>query len=588
MTTVLINYRREICAGEARAVFNDLRQRLGEDSVFMDVDSIALGRDFRGALQKTLASCDLMLVLIGRNWPDAKDENGHTRLEDPGDFVRLEIEAALKRDIVVTPVLVQGAHMPAPEQLPPEMRDLVYRNGFELSHSRWESDCAEMMHRLNLGPPTEVGSVKPSASAAAAPVSIALAERRQRGRPGLIRLSRRQALGLGASAVVATVAVVAAPAIRKLMSKPSLRTISFEVASVDEKGIRNPPEIHTAAVFTEPVGSPAGLDMVSIPGGSFTMGSPLNELERQPNEGPQHQVTFAAYFIGASPVSQGQWAAVVATHPDRISRNLDPNPSFFKGIDLPVESISWDEAEEFCLRLAAITGRPYRLPSEAEWEYACRAGTETPFNFGPTITPELANYCGTGGAVCGDSDGQSIASDVYYGMHYSSGAYGQGPTGIFRGTTTPPATFSRSRFGLYDMHGNVWEYCLDKVTADYTDAPVDGSANLSGPADAQRMLRGGSWSHNPAICRSAYRDSNVPNSPGWQAASVSGWPARSEYRTEFRRGRYGAPVGSAWLIFSSQTLLRWRPQQQARNIRLNSANRSMRGIKWLTGVLCGC
>jgi formylglycine-generating enzyme required for sulfatase activity len=207
---------------------------------------------------------------------------------------------------------------------------------------------------------------------------------------------------------------------------------------------------------------------------------------------------------------------VVSAHPDAIRRNLDPNPSFFKGIDLPVETISWDEAEEFCLRLAAITGRPYRLPSEAEWEYACRAGTETPFNVGPTITPELANYCGTGGAVCGESDGKSIASATYNGMHYSSGAYGDGPTGIFRGTTTPPGTFPRNRFGLFDMHGNVWEYCLDKVTADYTEAPLDGSAYLSGPPDAQRMLRGGSWSHNPAICRSAYRDSNTPNSPGWQ------------------------------------------------------------------------
>ena len=517
MSTVFINYRREVCAGEARALFNDLRQRLGEDSVFMDVDSIALGRDFRGALQKTLASCDLMLVLIGRNWADAKDEKGRTRLEDPGDFVRLEIEAALKRDIVVTPVLVQGAHMPAAEQLPSEMKDLVYRNGFELSHSRWESDFAEMIHRLNLGTPEADGSVKQSASLAAAlNAAIAPAALRHRIQPRPIRVSRRQALGLAASAVVGTVAVIAAPAIRKLVSKPSLQTISFEVASVDEKGNRNPSEIYTAAVFTEPIGSPAGLDMVSVPGGNFTMGSPSNELERLPGEGPQHHVRLPSFFIGASPVSQGQWAAVVSAHPDRIHRDLDPNPSFFKGIDLPVESISWNEADEFCLRLAAITGRPYRLPSESEWEYACRAGTVTPFNVGPTITSELSNYCGTGGAVCGYSDGKSIASDVYGGVKYSSGAYGEGPTGVFRGTTTRPRTFPPNRFGLYDMHGNVWEYCLDKLTENYDEAPLDGSAHLSGPPDAQRILRGGFWSHNPAICRSAYRDSNVPGDPGWQ------------------------------------------------------------------------
>ena len=222
---------------------------------------------------------------------------------------------------------------------------------------------------------------------------------------------------------------------------------------------------------------------------------------------------------------------MVSAHPDAIQRKLNPNPSLFKGIDLPVESISWDDAEEFCLRLAALTGRPYRLPSEAEWEYACRAGTFAPFNVGPTVTPELANHCGTGGAVCGNNDGKSLASDTYNGLHYSSGAYGEAPPGIFRGTTTPPGTFPRNRFGLFDMHGNVWEYCLDKETADYTEAPPDGSAYLSGPSDALRILRGGSWSHNPAICRSAYRDGNVPSDPAGRVDAVSGWLAQSENLT---------------------------------------------------------
>src|ERR1700730_1352736 len=160
MSTVFISYRREIAAGEARALFSDLVERLGQDSVFMDVDSIALGRDFRSVLQKTLDSCDRMLVLIGRDLADVKDEAGRGRLGNPNDFVRLEIEAALKRDIVVTPVLVQGAHMPTAEQLPAEIRDLAYRNGFELSHSRWESDVREMIRRLSLDVPEKSRQVE--------------------------------------------------------------------------------------------------------------------------------------------------------------------------------------------------------------------------------------------------------------------------------------------------------------------------------------------------------------------------------------------------------------------------------------------
>jgi formylglycine-generating enzyme required for sulfatase activity len=524
MSTVFISYRRENAAGEARALFNDLAERLGDDSVFMDVDSIALGRDFRSALQETAASCDLMLVLIGRNWADAKDEGGRVRLENPADYVRLEVEAGLKRDIVVTPVLVQGAHMPAPEDLPPEIRNLAYRNAFELSHSRWESDVQEMVRRLELGGPADAHPVKPNAlkrstrsrDDVTADPDILPAEPQHGLLVRRVRLTRRQALGAAAVAVVGAGMAIAAPSIRRLLSKPSMRTVSFDTATVDQKGVRNPPEGYSALVFTEAVGLGSGLEMVSIPGGSFTMGSPADEPEQQPNEGPQHHVTLAHFFIGARPITQAQWSDVVMAHPGKIHRDLDPNPSFFKGIDLPAESITWNQADEFCLRLAEITGRAYRLPSEAEWEYACRAGTVTPFNFGPTITPELANYCGTGGAVCGDSDGKSIASDVYIDVKYTSGAYGLGPVGVFRATTTRPGTFPPNRFGLYDMHGNVWEYCLDQWTASYADARLDGSAYLSAPSDSARVLRGGSWSHNPAICRSAYRDSLDPSLSGWQ------------------------------------------------------------------------
>ena len=151
MTTVFVSYRREDTAGEARALFNELSTKLGKESVFMDVDNIALGRDFRHVLQEHLAACDLLLVIVGRGWVEAKDGSGRNRLELPNDFVRLEIETALKRNIPVTPVLVQGAQMPSVDQLPDDVKDFAYRNGFELSHARWESDVAEMCKRLGLG-----------------------------------------------------------------------------------------------------------------------------------------------------------------------------------------------------------------------------------------------------------------------------------------------------------------------------------------------------------------------------------------------------------------------------------------------------
>jgi hypothetical protein len=147
---VFISYRRGDSEGQARALFIELADIVGKDSVFMDVDSIDLGRDFRSALQERLASCDLMLTLIGPGWLDAKDASGSRRLESPTDFVRQEIAAALRRNIPVTPVLLQGASIPGPDRLPEDIRDLAYRNGFELSHNRWESDVTEMLKRLGV------------------------------------------------------------------------------------------------------------------------------------------------------------------------------------------------------------------------------------------------------------------------------------------------------------------------------------------------------------------------------------------------------------------------------------------------------
>ena len=487
----------------------------------MDVDSIALGREFRQALHERLETCDALLALIGPGWLESKDGAGKRRLEDPGDYVRQEIAIALTRNIPVTPVLVQGATLPQSDRLPVDLKDLSFRNGIELSHTRWHSDVRELAERLGLDEGAVSSADARPTIALMKPAAIpAVADARQRRDPAAAtpRLTRRWTLGAGAIVAVGTGLGVAAPFVRRFLfepAKPTLRQISFEYATVDAKGARLSTQKAAASLFTEALEEGVGIDMVVVPGGAFVMGSPLYEPERRANEGPQHPVTLGAFLIGASPITQAQWAAVAMRRPQKTSYDLESFPSFFRGDDLPVESITWNDANEFCNRLSQITGRGYRLPSEAEWEYSCRAGTTGPFNVGPTITADLANYCGLGGAVCGENNGASIASVSYDGVNYGSGAYDQGPIGKFRGTTTPRGAFPPNRFGLYDMHGNVWEYCLDATRASYADAPSDGTPR-SGGLESGKILRGGSWSHNPAICRSAYRDAIASDNPGWQ------------------------------------------------------------------------
>ncbi len=376
MSGIFISYRRGDAEGQARALSIELTNYVSEGSVFMDVDSIALGRDFRQSLHESLESCDALLALIGPGWLDSKDAAGRRRLDDPADFVRQEIAAALKRNIPVTPVLLQGTPMPALERLPDDLKDLAFRNGFELSHSRWRSDVRELVQRLGLAgasaadphPKTQRIEIKPPSARRSAAGGARAAEAPTAAQAPAW-LTRRRALGVGAAAVVAAGSAVAVPSIRRLLSKPAkplLRTIGVDFAIVDEKGARLPTEKAAASVFTEALAPGVGIDMVAIPGGAFIMGSPKYEPERRSNEGPQHTVTLSPFFIGAWPITQAQWAAVATAHREKASRALDAFPSFFAGDNLPVETITWNEADEFCRRLAEMTGRAYRLPTEAE------------------------------------------------------------------------------------------------------------------------------------------------------------------------------------------------------------------------------
>ncbi|OBQ23974.1 MAG: peptidase C14 [Anabaena sp. WA113] len=250
-----------------------------------------------------------------------------------------------------------------------------------------------------------------------------------------------------------------------------LKEFEFETKTVDKTGKIVNQENHQAKYFKEDLGNNITLEMVQIPGGSFMMGSLESEKGRTQDESPQHQVNVPAFSMGKFVVTQEQYQQIMGN-----------NPSSFSGAKRPVERVSWNNAVKFCQKLSQKTGREYRLPSEAEWEYACRAGTTTPFHFGETITTDLANYNGT----------------------YT---YASEPKGKYLQQTTDVGSFPPNAFGLYDMHGNVWEWCQDDWHNNYIDAPKDGSGWTSRSGNT-KLLRGGSWYSNPGNCRSAYRDSN--------------------------------------------------------------------------------
>jgi formylglycine-generating enzyme required for sulfatase activity len=214
-------------------------------------------------------------------------------------------------------------------------------------------------------------------------------------------------------------------------------------------------------------GNNVSMKLVLIPAGKFMMGSPENEKDRYDTEGPQHEVTISkAFYIGAYHVMQEQY--------ERIMGN---NPSRFKGAQNPVESVSWNDAAEFCKKLSQASGKTVRLPTEAQWEYACRAGSKTRFSYGD------------------DNDYSDLGDYAWYNKNSN-------------GQTHPVGQKKPNVWGLYDMHGNVWQWCSDWYADSYAKA---NNTNPQGPdSGVVRVLRGGSWISDPRDCRSANRGGGVP------------------------------------------------------------------------------
>jgi formylglycine-generating enzyme required for sulfatase activity len=405
MPKIFICYRREDSRWPAQTIYNDLVDHFGSESVVWDIDSIPYGVDFREYLNKEVSKCDILLAVIGDKWLEILKQ----RLDQPNDFVRIEIQAALKRGIPVVPILVGKKSVPSEKDLPPELANLSYKQAAEV---RAGTDLQSHLKRLV---------------------------------DGLDHLFSESKVGE-----------------------------DIKQKQVDKELKRE----ETPKKFTNSI----GMTFVLIPAGIFKMGTEISPEEAISRYGgiklsykyeyPQHDVKISnPFYLQSTQVTQGQWKKI-----------MNNNPSHFKncGDDCPVEKVSWKNTQEFIKILNNMENTSeYRLPSEAEWEYACRAGTTTAFSFGDEIE-RLDKY-----AWFGKNSGKS---------------------------THPVGTKKPNPWGLYDMYGNVFEWVEDRWHNGYLEAPANGLAWIAketGPlgflTNYDRVVRGGGYQAGVTLCRSASR-----------------------------------------------------------------------------------
>ena len=401
----------------------------------MDVEGhIKPGDDFVEVLEAQVSACEIMVVVIGAQWLSLAGKDGKPRIGDTKDFVHIEIATALKRKIRVIPVLVDGAHMPGEGELPDALKALARRQATRLSHDRFGADGQGLVNTL-LEVTGKGGGPAPANSDAALKV-----------RPG------------------------------------------------SGDGFRDGD-------------APWCPEMVVVPAGSYTMGTWQGEIDRLCEEGaffaeifqseaPQYKVTITKPLaVGRCAITRGEFSAFVQetgyavpdeawTYEDfewklREGRSFR-NPNFAQDDSHPVVCVNWNDARAYVQWLSGKTGKVYRLLSEAEWEYACRAGSQTPFWWGSSISTAWANYNG-------------------------NTTFGGSKTGECRWRTVPAKSFQPNSWGLYQVHGNVQEWCEDCWHENLTGAPIDGSARTAEDR-GRRVLRGGSWDGFAHSLRSASRE----------------------------------------------------------------------------------
>jgi formylglycine-generating enzyme required for sulfatase activity len=474
---IFVNYRRDDDPSAAARVRDGLVARFGKSSVFMDVDNLLAGQRFENELAKALAQCDVLLAVMGGRWMDLLKARA---ADDDRDYVREEIAEALRRGLIVVPVRVgregQLPILPRLQDLPDDIRDLVHYQKHDVAHERFGRDIAELIeaittirttNRPQRATPRRMIAVAASvfALACAAAYYGGISVPWPAGSPGV--LGSAEDITQNAPKTVAVAVAPKAPehapaqatAAIAPPAQPPARCEGIEALVGNERRCLKPKDSFKDC--------PECPEMVVVPAGTFTMGSPTSEGSRSSDEGPQRRVTIAKPFaVSKFEVTFAEWDACVAA--DGCSHR-PADEGWGRGVR-PVINVSWTEvSKDYLPWLSRWTGKRYRLLAEAEWEFAARAGTTTMYATGPTIGTNQANFDGT----------------------YTLG--GTRTKGLSRKQSLEVGSFAANTFGLYDMHGNVSEWVEDCYVDNYRSAPSDGRP-ITDLAECSHIARGGSWS----------------------------------------------------------------------------------------------
>jgi formylglycine-generating enzyme required for sulfatase activity len=492
---IFVNYRRDDERAMAARIRDRLAATFGDANIFMDVDNLLAGQRFDKELEKALNQTDVFLAVIGPRWVELLAER---RASGERDYVREEIAGALQRDIVVIPILIERTPLPRADALPQDICDFVLHQKHIITHEQFGRDVVGLVEAIRFGRKAARAGGGGSTvrwvgtAALAALVLSGGLFAHQMGAPGekknrpVTDPELIERLNAAAEQEKAKRAAEGAERQRVAMLKAEEDRERAKAAAkrkADEEATQRDPALSvkpgSGRSFRDRLadGQPCPMcpEMVVVPPGEFMMGSPPGEPDRESDEGPQRKVTIARPFaVGKFETTFAEWDACVA---DGGCRHRPKDFGRGRGRQ-PVVDVSWHDAKEYAAWLSHKTSKTYGLLSEAEWEYAARAGTSTRFAFGNTITKSQAQY--------------------------SEGTFASA------GGTMEVGSFPANRFGLHDMHGNAWEWVEDAWRPNYRGAPTDGSVWQGGDS-SYRVLRGGSWFVDADLLRSAERTRNPPD-----------------------------------------------------------------------------